>query len=93
MARSSKPRSKSSRRSARVAAAVQSASRPGGKLGLIVELLSAKTGATIDELVETTGWQRPSVLGALSRLRSRGFAIKRDVQSDRNAYTLNKAEG
>jgi hypothetical protein len=76
MARSPKNRLKSSRRSARAAAIasapVQSAPRPGGKLGLIVERLSARAGATADELVEATGWQRHSVLGALSRLRSRG---------------------
>ena len=88
MARSTKTRSKSSRRSARPAAP-----RPGGKLGLIVERLSAKTGATADELVEVTGWRRPSVLGALSRLRSRGVAMQLDVQPDRKAYRLNKAKG
>ena len=85
MARSTKTRLKSSRRSARPAATapapLQPASRPGGKLGLIVEHLSARTGATADELVEATGWQRHSVLGALSRLRSRGFALQLDVQA------------
>ena len=30
--------------------------RPGGKLGLILERLSTKTGATADELVDETGW-------------------------------------
>ena len=93
MARSSKPKSRSFRRSARPMATAQSVPRPGGKLGLIIELLSAKTGATADELVEITGWRRPSVLGALSRLRSRGFAVKRDMQPDRNAYRLTKAKG
>ena len=59
----------------------------------MVERLSAKTGATTDELVEITGWQRASVLGALSRLRSRGFAVKLDAQPDRKAYRLEKAKG
>jgi hypothetical protein len=97
MARSTKPKSKSSRRSAHPAATeaapVQSAPRPGGKLGLIVERLSAKTGVTTDELIDITGWQRPSVLGALSRLRSRGFALHLDVQPDRKAYRLDKTKG
>src|SRR5262245_11050958 len=96
MARSTKTKSKSSRRSARPAASetapLQSAPHPGGKLGLIVELLSAKTGATIDELVEVTSWRKPSVLGALSRLRSRGFAMRLDVQPDRKAYRLGRAK-
>jgi len=63
-------------------------------LGLIVERLSAKAGATTtDELVEITGCKRASVLGALSRLRSRGFAMQLDVQPDRKAYRLDKAKG
>ena len=59
-------------------------------MGLIIE--PAKTGATADELVEVTGWQRHSVLGALSRLRSRGVAMQLDVQPDRKAYRLDKAK-
>lgn len=62
--------------------------RPGGKLGIIIERLAARTGATADELVEATGWQRHSVLGALSRLRARGFAMKFDADADRKAYRL-----
>ena len=62
--------------------------RPGGKLGTIVDRLAAKTGATADELIAATGWQRHSVLGALSRLRSRGFAMHFDAHADRKAYRL-----
>lgn len=62
--------------------------RPGGKLGVIVDRLAAKTGATADELVAATGWQRHSVLGALSRLRSRGFNMQLDAHADRKAYRL-----
>lgn len=65
--------------------------RPGGKLGVIIDRLAAKTGATADELVAATGWQRHSVLGALSRLRSRGFAMQLDAHADRKAYRLDIA--
>ena len=44
------------------------------------------------ELVEVTGWQRHSVLGALSRLRSRGFAMRLDAQPNRKAYRLDKVK-
>lgn len=88
----SRTRSNASRSAARTparsSAAKSSAPRPGGKLGLIVECLSTKGGATADELVKATGWQRPSVLGALSRLKARGFALRLDAQSDRKAYRL-----
>jgi hypothetical protein len=74
-------------------ATVQSAPRPSGKLGLMVERLAAKTGATTEELAAITGWQKPSVLGALSRLRSHGFAVQLDVQPHRKAYRLTKVRG
>ena len=63
---------------------------PGGKLGVIIDRLATKRGATADELVEATGWQRHSVLGALSRLKTRGFAFNLDTISGRRAYRLQK---
>ena len=64
--------------------------RPGGKLGLIIQHLEKKTGATADELAEAAGWQKHSILGALSRLRARGFAMRRDEQGNRKAYRLER---
>ena len=66
--------------------------RPGGKLGLILDLLENKTGATLGELVNATGWQKHSVHGALSRLRTRGFAIRLGAKNGRKAYRLVQAE-
>jgi len=62
--------------------------RPGGKLGEILGRVASKNGATADELVDATGWQKHSVLGALSKLKSRGFAIRLDAKSNRKAYRL-----
>jgi hypothetical protein len=62
--------------------------RPGGKLGVIIDHLAAKAGATADELVAATGWQKHSVLGALSKLKSRGIAFRLDTRADRKAYRL-----
>jgi hypothetical protein len=67
--------------------------RPGGKLGLIVDRLSTNMGVTADELVEATGWQRHSVLGALSKLKSRGFAFHLDTHADHKAYRLTASKG
>ncbi len=64
------------------------AKRPGGKLGLILDRLERKAGATIDELVDATGWQKHSVHGALSRLRSGGFAVRLASTAGRKAYRL-----
>ena len=71
---------------------VDAPQRPGGKLGLIVDRLAASAGATADELAEATGWQKHTVLGALSRLRSRGFAMRLEDESGRKAYRLDRAE-
>jgi hypothetical protein len=70
------------------ASKAEASTRPGGKLGLIVQRLERKTGATADELAEAAGWQKHSVLGALSRLRSRGFAVCLETQGSRRAYRL-----
>ena len=64
------------------------AKRPGGKLGLILDRLGRKTGATIDDLVDATSWQKHSVHGALSRLRSGGSAVGLDSTVGRKAYRL-----
>ena len=92
MAKSIKTQSNSKQKSTSTAAPEPTESppttRPGGKLGLMLHRLSAKSGATADELVAATGWQRHSVLGALSRLRARGFAMWFDNTADRRAYRL-----
>jgi len=42
------------------------AGRPGTKQALLIDLLKRKKGATIEEIVEATGWQAHSVRGAIS---------------------------
>jgi len=70
----------------------EAVNRPGGKLGLILDRLEDKTGATVDELVDATGWQKHSVRGALSRLRKRGFDIGLEATKGHKAYRLAQAE-
>ncbi len=88
-----KPRTRAKKKSHVTSARKPDAvNRPGGKLGLILDRLEVQTGATVDELVETTGWQKHSVHGALSRLRTRGFAIRLEAREGRKAYRFAKAE-
>jgi hypothetical protein len=70
-----------------------SAARPGGKLGQVVERLSATGGATIDELMAETGWQRHTVRAALSRLKARGFEARPETRDNRKTYRLDVAGG
>jgi hypothetical protein len=43
-----------------------SAIRPGSKQAKLVELLRHAKGASLDEMVKATGWQRHSVRGVMS---------------------------
>ena len=88
-----RPRTRAKKRSpATSARKSDAAKRPGGKLGLILDRLERTAGTTIDELVDATGWQKHSVHGALSRLRSGGFAVGLESTKGRKAYRLAPAE-
>lgn len=58
----------------------------GGKLGKILAAVGAEKGATVDELVALTGWQKHTARAALTRLRQRGYPLQLIKQSDRKAY-------
>jgi hypothetical protein len=68
--------------------AAASPSRPGGKLGKIVEHMDSAEGATLAELTALSGWQPHTVRAALTRLRQRGFKICLEERGDRKAYRL-----
>lgn len=55
------------------------ASRPrdGSKQALVISMLSKKSGATIDALIDATGWLPHTTRAALTGLRKRGFAVER----------------
>ncbi len=87
-----RPRARAKKKRPATSAQKAPAKRPGGKLGLILDRLERTAGATIDELVDATGWQKHSVHGALSRLRSGGFAVRLESTVGRKAYRLAPAE-
>ena len=60
--------------------------RPTGKLGRVLDAITAKRGASLDELVELTGWQPHTARAALTRLRQRGFQIGHRETDGRKAY-------
>ena len=99
MKKAAKSRTTSSRKPTRTvkkkatSSTVAESDRPGGKLGLIVDRLATKSGVTADELVKVTGWKRNTVLGALSRIKARGFEFHLDAYADRKAYRLSTGKG
>jgi hypothetical protein len=46
--------------------AAKQAGRTGSKQSMLIALLQRPTGATVEEMAKTTGWQNHSVLGAIS---------------------------
>ncbi len=65
--------------------------RPTGKLGHVLDAVAADRGASLDELVELTGWQRHTSRAALTRLRQRGFKVGLREADGRKAYHLTDA--
>src|ERR1700687_1597287 len=51
--------------------------RAGTKQALVIAMLCAKGGATLNALVEATGWLPHTTRAALTGLRKRGFSIAR----------------
>jgi hypothetical protein len=65
------------------------APRPGSKQALLIELLSCNKGATLDRLVEATGWLPHTTRAALTGLRKRGFGIERSrVEGESSLYRI-----
>jgi predicted ArsR family transcriptional regulator len=65
--------------------------RPGTKQALLIDLLTRKKGATIEEIVEATGWQPHSVRGAISGALKKklGLAVTSEkVQARGRVYRI-----
>lgn len=59
--------------------------RAGSKQALVIGMLSSKAGATLDTIVEATGWLPHTTRAALTGLRKRGFAIERSSEKGRDS--------
>ena len=62
------------------------APRAGSKQALVVKLLSKQQGATLDALVEATGWLPHTTRAALTGLRKRGFAVERIRNATKGSF-------
>ena len=59
------------------------APRAGSKQALLVGMLSAEQGATIEALIAATGWLPHTTRAVLTGLRKRGYAIELSRADDR----------
>jgi hypothetical protein len=63
--------------SVRAAAAGSANPRSGSKIGQVITLLEREGGATMEEMVEVTGWLPHATRAALTRLKNRSYSIER----------------
>lgn len=61
------------------------------KIGKVVALLKSKDGATLDEMVEATGWLPHTTRAALTGLKKKGHTIERDKRGDKAFYRIAKS--
>ena len=64
------------------------------KQAQIIETLSTKKGASIDEMMKLTGWQKHTVRGVLSRVikKLEGFELSSEKQDADRRYYLKPTE-
>lgn len=55
------------------------------KIQTVEKLVSRKSGASLEQLQDATGWQPHSVRAALTGLRKKGIAIKRETHRTRGS--------
>ena len=64
-------------------------SKPKSKLDVLIARLKRPSGASIDDLVKTTGWQAHSVRGAMAgALRKKGHAVTSEKIDGVRRYRL-----
>src|SRR3954464_2395122 len=64
----------------------------GSKRAQIIALMQRKTGATLDEMVEATGWLPHTTRAALTGLRHKAFEItKSKEKGNKTVYRLSRA--
>jgi len=63
------------------------------KISMVIDLLDRPQGATLDELVEVTGWLPHTVRASLTGLRKKGHQIARTNRDGASCYTIVTAVG
>ncbi|GGE97900.1 DUF3489 domain-containing protein [Sphingomonas prati] len=64
------------------------ATPPGSKIAMVAQLLRRDDGASLDELVQVTGWLPHTTRAALTGLRKKGHAIIRSGETGATRYHL-----
>lgn len=62
--------------------------RSGSKGAALLELLQRGEGASLDEMIERTGWQGHTVRAAMTGLRKKGHAIDKRVSDGTTVWFI-----
>lgn len=62
------------------------------KTALILEMLQRSEGATLEQMVDATGWQPHTTRAALTGLRKKGHVVVRSKVDNQTRYTIAPAQ-
>jgi hypothetical protein len=82
-----------SKRASRPETASGQGPRAGSKQALVISLLSRAKGATLDQLVEATGWLPHTTRAALTGLRRRGIELAKNKSAGGQTVYRIESEG
>ena len=88
--RGRKPGKKPTAKVAPPPSAPPAAKAPGGKQAKVIQMLERKSGASLDQIMEATGWLAHSARAVLSGLRKKGYAIDRTTTTKGSVYRITK---
>lgn len=58
------------------------------KISSVIDLLGRKEGASLEEMIEATGWQKHTVRAALTGLKEKGYGIERVLVEGVSRYSI-----
>ena len=64
---------------------------PASKIAQVIEMLHRSGGATLGELVTTTGWLPHTTRAAVTGLRKKGYTLDKQSRDGVTAYIIAKA--
>jgi DNA-binding IclR family transcriptional regulator len=62
--------------------------KTSSKISTVIGLLKREQGATLDEMVQTTGWLPHTTRAALTGLKKKGYTIEKAKREDVTCYRI-----
>ena len=86
-ARKTRKRAKPARKARNAKAEANPKAKPANKKSEVIDLMRRTSGATLPEIMETTGWQKHTVRGFVSVLGSKGGLKIESAKNDAGERT------